>query len=144
MNIGAFTNMVSISAEYEGNLRTKATHEPSGATLLTDAPVDNQGKGESFAPTDLIGTALVTCVSTMMGIQAKASNINLEGMRLGIKKVMSTEPPRRIGEFAIDIYLPNIIDKKDQGRIEKAAARCPVIESLHPDIKKTINFHWKN
>ena len=128
---------------YEGNLRTVATHLQSGTVIETDAPTDNQGKGERFSPTDLVATALGTCMLTIMGIKARDLQVNLEGTKVDITKIMSANP-RRIGEIKIVIKFPGSVDADEKQRkiIEKAAMTCPVFESLHPDMKKDVEFEW--
>jgi putative redox protein len=128
---------------YEGNLRTVATHLQSGTVIETDAPTDNQGKGERFSPTDLVATALGNCMLTIMGIKARDMNVNLEGTKIDIKKVMVTDP-RRIGEIKVTFNFPEGLkaDDKQKAILERAALTCPVIESLHPELKKTVEFNW--
>jgi uncharacterized OsmC-like protein len=126
---------------YEGNLRTVATHLQSGTVIETDAPTDNQGKGERFSPTDLVATALGNCMLTIMGIKARDMNVNLEGTKVDITKIMATEP-RRIGEIKVVINFPESLQADEKQRIilERAAMTCPVFESLHPDMKKDVEF----
>lgn len=128
---------------YEGNLRTVATHLQSGTTIETDAPTDNQGKGERFSPTDLVATALGNCMLTIMGIKARDMQLNLEGTTVDITKNMATEP-RRIGEIKVVINFSESLklDEKQRIIIERAAMTCPVFESLHPDLKKDVEFKW--
>src|SRR5271170_4611556 len=125
--------MVQIDAVYEGNLRCKATHEPSGATLLTDAPKDNQGNGEAFSPTDLVATALGTCMLTTMGIAAKRLNVDLAGTRVRVQKEMITNPIRRIGKLTVEIHGPAQTTADQRRQLEAAAHTCPVQKGLHPD-----------
>ncbi len=128
---------------YEGNLRTVATHLQSGTVLETDAPTDNQGKGERFSPTDLVATALGNCMLTIMGIKAKDLQVNLEGTKIDITKIM-TAHPRKIGEIKVLINFPENVkaDEKQRTILERAAITCPVFESLHPDMKKDVEFKW--
>jgi putative redox protein len=128
---------------YEGNLRTVATHLQSGTVIETDAPTDNQGKGERFSPTDLVATALGNCMLTIMGIKARDMNVNLEGTKIDITKVMVTDP-RRIGEIKVTFNFPEGLkpDDKQKAILERAALTCPVFESLHPDLNKTVEFKW--
>ncbi|MDQ6815746.1 MAG: OsmC family protein [Bacteroidota bacterium] len=128
---------------YEGNLRTVATHLQSGTVIETDAPTDNQGKGERFSPTDLVATALGNCMLTIMGIKARDMQLNLEGTAVDITKNMVTNP-RRIGEIKVVINFPENLkaDEKQRAIIERAAMTCPVFESLHPDLKKDVEFKW--
>ncbi|GHC13378.1 OsmC family protein [Cerasicoccus arenae] len=134
--------MVEITARYEGELRTTATHGPSGVTLVTDAPVDNQGKGESFSPTDLCATALVSCMATIMGIKARNLNIDLTGMTMRIEKHMSADPPRRIVSLPVEIHAPSAVPMEQRATLERSCRACPVFQSLHPAIEKTFHFHW--
>jgi putative redox protein len=128
---------------YEGNLRTVATHLQSGTVIETDAPTDNQGKGERFSPTDLVATALGNCMLTIMGIKAKDMNVNLEGTKIDITKIMVTDP-RRIGEIKVAFHFPESLkpDEKQKSILERAALTCPVFESLHPNLKKSVEFNW--
>ena len=128
---------------YEGNLRTVATHLQSGTVIETDAPTDNQGKGERFSPTDLVATALGNCMLTIMGIKARDMQLNLEGTTVDITKIMAANP-RRIGEIKVVINFPENLHapEKDRVIIERAAMTCPVFESLHPDMKKDVEFKW--
>lgn len=127
---------------YQGDLRTAATHLQSGTQILTDAPTDNHGKGEAFSPTDLVATALASCMATIMGIAAKTHGIALEGTRFEVTKKMVSDP-RRIGEIVVAVHYPEnlSLSPKEKTILEKAAMGCPVLESLHPDCKKTISFH---
>lgn len=128
---------------YQGDLRTVATHLQSGTVIETDAPVDNQGKGERFSPTDLVATALATCMGTVMGIAARTHGINIDGTEFDVEKIMVPNP-RRIGEIKVAVRFPaaQSYDEKQKTILEKAALTCPVFESLHPDCKKTIHFLW--
>lgn len=127
---------------YRGNLRCEATHGPSGNTLVTDAPVDNQGKGEAFSPTDLVGTALGACMLTIMGIVAKRHEIDLEGTTVTVQKEMVQQPVRRIGKLAVSIHVPRELSEDDKKRLENAAYTCPVKKSIHPDIEVPVTFEW--
>ncbi len=134
--------MVKITATYQGDLRCTATHSPSQTQLFTDAPVDNQGKGESFSPTDLVATALITCMMTIMGIKAREMNIDLTGTELNVEKIMANNP-RRIAALPVKITFPPLqIDEKSKKILENAALTCPVAKSIHPDIEFTIEFKW--
>lgn len=128
---------------YEGDLRTVATHVQSGTVIETDAPVDNQGKGERFSPTDLVATALASCMCTIMGIAARTHHIHIEGIICEVEKVMTTNP-RRIGEIKVNIIFPKTakIEEKYRTILERAALTCPVYESLHPECKKSVLFIW--
>ncbi|MEN6502195.1 MAG: OsmC family protein [Tenuifilaceae bacterium] len=126
---------------YQGNLRTIATHTRSGEQISTDAPVDNQGKGEFFSPTDLLATSLGACMVTIMGISAQTHGFNIDGTRLEVQKIMGTNP-RRVVEVIIDLYFPSDYSDKHKRIIEAASRECPVAQSLHPDLKQTIRFHY--
>lgn len=132
--------MVRISIEYTGDLHCKAQHGPSGSVVETDAPVDNQGRGESFSPTDLVATGLGTCMATIMGIYAKRKGIPLEGLRIEIGKEMTQSPPRKISKLTAEIWLPAGVAKDPA--LEAAALTCPVYQSLHPEVEKSVVFHW--
>lgn len=133
--------MIEIEINYEGQLYNVATHGPSGATLQTDAPVDNNGKGESFSPTDLVATALGSCMATVMGIIAERKSISLEGLKIKVRKHMSSDTPRRIARLEVDLRIP-LPEHHEHATILKAAARgCPVHQSLHPEIE--LVFHWE-
>jgi putative redox protein len=135
-------DMVEIRIEYPGDLECKATHGPSGATLMTDAPVDNQGKGRTFSPTDLVATALGTCIFTIMGIVAQRHGIDLAGSSMIVRKEMTSQPVRRIGQLEVEIHVPKALPDQDRRRLEGAAAACPVKRSLHPDIDIPFRFCW--
>ena len=134
--------MVVIQMEYEGNLHCKAVHEPSGTVLTTDAPKDNQGRGESFSPTDLVATALGTCILTTIGILARTLNLSIDGATASVEKEMSSTPPRKIGSLAVKVRIPHSIDPENRQKIERAAHTCPVHRSLHPDVQAPIIFTW--
>ena len=134
--------MKTATVIYLGELRTENTHLRSGNKIITDAPVDNKGKGEAFAPTDLVATALADCIITIMGIRAEALGLDLKGTRLEVDKVMN-ENPRRIKEIIIDIFFPEIeISDKNKASLERIVDHCPVAQSLHPDVKQNIRIHW--
>lgn len=134
--------MVRIDAVYEGELRCEAVHAPSGTRLRTDAPKDNQGRGELFSPTDLVATALGTCIATIMGIVADRHGIELEGMRFEIAKVMSAEPPRRIARVEITFHMPPGIDAKPRELFRQCVESCPVRRSLHPGVEVPVTFAY--
>jgi len=136
--------LVKISVSYEGQLRCSTTHGPSGATLSTDAPVDNEGKGESFSPTDLVATALATCMATIMGISAKRHSVKLEGMSIETTKEMSTDTPRRIVALKSTISIPLPGNHPQKKLLEAAALGCPVHHSLDPRITKSVEFVWQS
>ncbi len=124
---------------YLGSLRTEAEHLQSGTKIITDAPVDNHGKGESFSPTDTVATALATCMLTIMGIKAEAMGISIEGTTAEVTKTMAAEP-RRISKIEVTLSLPRKYEDKEMKILENAAKTCPVFYSLHPDIEKDIRF----
>lgn len=135
--------MVTIQLTYQGGLRCSATHVSSGNTLSTDAPVDNNGKGESFSPTDLLATGLGACMATVMGIFAERKQIPLEGLKVEVRKHMSTDTPRRISKLEVDIDMPLAADHPERALFESAARGCPAHHSLHPDIETIFNWTWK-
>lgn len=134
--------MVRIDVAYEGELRCRAAHGPSGAEVLTDAPVDNHGRGQSFSPTDLVATALGTCMATIMGIVAERHDVDLTGMRITVVKEMVVEPTRRIGRLRTVIHVPAEPDERTRAVLERAALACPVHASLHPEMDKPVLFRW--
>jgi putative redox protein len=134
--------MVNIQVEYQGDLHCKAVHGPSHAELATDAPVDNQGRGESFSPTDLVATALGTCMLTVMGIQARTLGIDIGGATASVGKEMTITAPRRIQTLTVKIHVPHAISHENQQKLERAALTCPVHKSLHPDIQVPLEFTW--
>ncbi len=134
--------MVKSSITYEPGFRTQAIHEPSGNVILTDAPKDNNGKGEAFSPTDLVATALGSCMCTIMGIVAERQGINLEGLKVETAKYMSSDSPRRIIKVELKIYLPIPEDHPEAKRLVAGAKGCPVHHSLHPDIETPIEWIW--
>jgi uncharacterized OsmC-like protein len=134
--------MATATTLYLGELRTEATHLLSGSKLITDAPPDNHGKGAFFSPTDLVATALGSCMITVMGISAQTHNFNLDGTRLEITKIMSSEPPRRISEVIIEITFPEDYPEKVKRIIDHTVKNCPVALSLHPDLKQTVRLHY--
>ena len=134
--------MVSLTSTYEGGLRCRATHGPSGTTLITDAPVDNHGKGESFSPTDLVATALGACMMTIMGIAAERHQLDLSGMQIEVTKVMSADLPRRIAKLATTIKVPLPPEHPQRALLENAALTCPVHKSLSAEMEKPVDFEW--
>ena len=125
--------------EYKGELRTEAVHLKSGKTIITDAPIDNQGKGEAFSPTDLVATALASCMLTIMGIVAERDGIKLEGTIAEVEKIMA-ENPRRIGEIKIKIKFSQKLNPEEREKLERAAKTCPVSGSLNENLKETFEF----
>ena len=126
---------------YKGYLRTEATHIRSGSTIITDAPSDNKGKGETFSPTDLVATALASCMLTIMGIKANEIDINIEGASAKVKKIMAAGP-RRIAQVIIDINIPIQADDKTKNILEKVALTCPVEKSLTNSMIRDVKFIW--
>ena len=134
--------MATIKTKYEGNLRTFSTHLASGNEIITDAPVDNHGKGEAFSPTDLVSAALGACMLTVMGVAAKTHSIDFNNVNIEITKIMASDP-RRIAEISIAFYF-NGTEYSDHHKLilERTARTCPVAMSLHPDLKQSIVFNW--
>lgn len=128
---------------YQGSLRTICEHLQSGQQIITDAPTDNNGKGEAFSPTDLLATSLAACMITVMGIKANANAWNIDDTELKVTKVMASEP-RRVSEIIIELNMPKDREFDDKTRkiLENTARTCPVALSLHPDIKQNIIFNW--
>ena len=137
------SDMVKVKINYEGGLRCELEHEKSGKTFQTDAPVDNNGKGESFSPTDLCASALGSCIATIVGMQMEALGLDLSGMRIEVQKEMSESLPRRIAKLTTDVWLPIELGDDQKWKVEIAAKNCPVHHSLNPEIEKPIHFHWK-
>lgn len=140
--------MVDIDVTYTGQLHCDATHRPSGTVLATDAPVDNRGKGESFSPTDLVATALATCMVTTMGIAAIDKGWKLETTQVHVKKHMTSKPPRRIARLEVEITVPPgacaTLDGAARDRLIEIAETCPVRLSLLPAITVPILFSWQD
>jgi putative redox protein len=134
--------MVQIDIEYQGKLRTQAKHEPSGSILLTDAPKDNQGNGEAFSPTDLVATALGTCMVTTMGIVAKRINVHLTGTTVRVLKEMVATPMRRIDQLTVEMHCPASVPAEHRPQLERTALACPVFKSLHPDVQIPVQILW--
>lgn len=126
---------------YKGSLRTEATHLRSGNRIITDAPTDNNGKGEAFSPTDLVATALASCMLTIMGIKSDEMNINIEGTSAEVKKIMGSVP-RRIAQVIIVINIPISTDEKTKNILKKAALTCPVDKSLSDSVIREVKFIW--
>lgn len=134
--------MVEIRVLYEGALRCRAVHGPSGAELGTDAPVDNRGKGASFSPTDLVGTAMGTCMLTIMGIAAEEHGWDMTGASARVVKHMVADPRRRIGKLAVVLALPSGLPAEARPVLERAAHGCPVHASLRPEVEVELRFAW--
>lgn len=134
--------METIRTIYEGNLRTSALHLQSGIKIITDAPTDNQGKGEAFSPTDLLAASLGSCMITIMGIHAKKNNFSIEGVSVKITKIMA-QNPRRVGEIVIEFKMPeNGFTEEQKKSLENVALNCPVAKSIHPDLKQKVIFNY--
>jgi putative redox protein len=133
------------SIVYKGQLRTSATHLQSQSVIETDAPTDNHGKGERFSPTDLVATALGSCMLTIMGIKANDMNIDLNGVKMDIQKHMKADP-RRIGAVDVIFTFPSTLSLSDKDKtiLQNAALTCPVAKSLHPDIEQNVSFNWSS
>ncbi len=127
---------------YLGDLRTKSTHLASQSEILSDAPIDNNGKGEAFSPTDYVANALASCMLTIMGIKARDMGIDISQSRAEVTKTMASDP-RRIAEIEVRLLMSVQADKKIQTILENAAKTCPVGKSLHPDVVQNITFVWK-
>jgi putative redox protein len=135
--------MVEIKLNYEGDLHCRATHLPSGNTLVTDAPLDNNGLGQAFSPTDLVATALGACMATVIGIVAKRKELAVEGMAISVRKFMSDDMPRRIKRLELDLQIPLPATHPDRKVLESAARGCPVHHSIHPDIEVVMDWTWQ-
>jgi putative redox protein len=134
--------MVVIDIAYQGRLRCNARHQPSGTVIATDAPLDNQGRGESFSPTDLVATALGSCILTIMGIFAERHGVDLSRARVSVAKHMVADPQRRIARLEVDIVVPGVADHKLRAALEAAASGCPVKRSIEGSIQVVERFHW--
>lgn len=134
--------MTTVKATYLGDLRIECEHLQSGTKIITDAPTDNHGKGESFSPTDLCASALAACMMTIMGLYAQNAGLDVKGTEIEITKVMATDP-RRIGEVIVTFHMPDrAYTEKDKKALERAALTCPVHYSLGGQVKQTITFEW--
>ena len=133
--------MTTSTSKYSGELRTHSVHTQSGETYITDAPTDNEGKGEAFSPTDIVATSLANCMMTIMGIVSKRKGLIIEGTEAKIDKFMGTDP-RRITEIKIDFYFPLNFSEDERKLLEKSALNCPVAKSLSSDLKQNIQFHY--
>ncbi len=134
--------MVTITSTYDGGLRCSSIHGPSGVTLITDAPVDNHGKGESFSPTDLVATAVANCMMTIMAIAAERHGIDVKGTTITIGKEMSADAPRRIVGLKSVMTIPLPADHPQRALLEAAALSCPVKKSISPEIDASVEFKW--
>jgi putative redox protein len=127
---------------YKGELRTSCIHLASNNAIITDAPIDNHGKGEAFSPTDLVATALASCMLTVMGIKANQMELDILGAKADVTKIMASEP-RRIAEIMVNIRMPQkTFSEKEKAILEHTAKTCPVFFSLHADLKKSVIFVW--
>ena len=134
--------MKTAKITYQGNLRTEAVHLQSGQTIITDAPLDNNGRGEAFSPTDLLSTSLGSCMLTIMGIVAQRHQLDIEGATVEITKKMESNP-RRVGEIIVEFTMPkNNFSDKDKELLENAAHTCPVAKSLSAELKQTVVFNY--
>jgi uncharacterized OsmC-like protein len=131
---------VEVTGRYIGTLKTEMVHGPSGVSLRTAAPVDNQGDGSSFSPTDLVAAALASCMVTTMAIVAESHGIDLAGVRFRVEKHMTEAPPRAIARLPVEIHMPASLSPEDRQRLERAAHSCPVHRSLGPEIEKDVRF----
>jgi len=134
--------MTTIESSYRGELRTEARHLQSETTLVTDAPVDNQGKGESFSPTDLVATGLASCMLTIMGIVAERHGWDLTRATASATKVMAADPVRRIARIEVTIRIPGEFDRQARAALEKAAMGCPVHATLGDRVEMPVEFVW--
>ncbi len=134
--------MPTANITYVGELRTVCMHLQSGTEILTDAPTDNHGKGEAFSPTDLVATALGSCMVSIMGIKSRDLDIELKDSTVSITKIMQAEP-RRIAKIEVVLNMAIATSDKNKTILERAAMTCPVLLSLHPDIEKEVTFNWK-
>lgn len=126
---------------YLGELRTQCRHLRSGNEFITDAPLDNNGRGEAFSPTDTVATALASCMLTVMGIKAQSMDLELRGAYAEVTKKMAPNP-RRISGIEVSLYFSSVIEEKERGVLERVGNTCPVIQSIHPDIETVIQYHW--
>lgn len=134
--------MVQTHITYEGDLRCRAVHAPSGTTLVTDAPTDNHGKGESFSPTDLVGASLGSCLLTILGMVAERRGWDVRGASVTVEKVMQTEPVRKIARLAVEVRVPGALEERDRIVLERAAAACPVAATLEGTLEIDTRWVW--
>lgn len=135
------SHKITSQVVYLGDLRTESVHLQSGNKIITDAPLDNNGKGEAFSPTDTVATALASCATTIMGIKARDMDLDLSSLRAEVTKTMSAAP-RRISGIKIEFYFDKELSDKQKTILERAAFTCPVFQSLNPDMIKEIKFNW--
>jgi len=136
--------MVQIDVTYTAKLKCSAVHEPSGTTLITAAPKDNMGDGSSFSPTDLLATALGTCMITTMGIFAMKNEIDLQGTTVRVQKIMTATPTRRVAKLPVEITVVKYVAPEFRERLENAAHTCPVAKTLSGETEIPVTFHWKD
>lgn len=134
--------MVSIEFEYQGDLHCSAVHGPSATALTTDAPKDNHGRGETFSPTDLVATALGSCMLTTMGIMARTLNVDIAGATAKVDKEMTSTPFRMIQKLTVKIHVPGSVSPENQTKFERAALSCPVAKTLNPSVQIPTEFTW--
>lgn len=130
-----------MNVTYLGQLKCSATHK-SGSTIQTDAPADVGGEGSTFSPTDLVATALASCIATTLGLYATRKGYDLKGMKVDVEKIMGDSGGRRIEQLPIEIWIPGSFSDEQKASLEKIAHACPVHKSLHPDVKVDITIHW--
>ena len=133
--------MPTVSCRYRGELRCEATHHGSGAVLITDAPIDNAGKGEEFSPTDLLATSVATCMLTIMGITAKSRNWSIEGSTADVEKQMTQSGPRKVEKLRVHLKLPQQLSNEQRSLLQRVAEQCPVKRSLDPSIQ--LELFWR-
>jgi putative redox protein len=134
--------MTSVTIEYQGDLHCKATHALSGTVLTTDAPRDNHGKGESFSPTDLVATALGSCILSVMGLRARVLKVDISGATAAVDKEMANAPARKIKKITVKVRVPHQLSSEHRQALEDAAYTCPVHKSMHPDVEMPIEIAW--
>lgn len=134
--------MVQINIDYQGDLRCRSEHAPSSTALVTDAPTDNHGRGESFSPTDLVATALGTCMITVMGIAARKNGWNIDGAKLVVHKHMTAVPSRRIGRLDVELRMPHALDESTRRELEEIGRNCPVAATLDGNVEMNLEFVW--
>jgi len=135
---------VEITGKYIGNLKNELTHGPSGTKLITVPPVDNQGDGSSFSPTDLVATALGSCMMSLITLVGQRDGLDLTGLAFRAEKHMSSTPPRRISAIPVTLHMPKGLTPDQRKKLENAALTCPVHRSLHPDVEKPVTFVYED
>jgi putative redox protein len=136
--------MVKIEIEHSGGLHSEALHTESGTRIRTDAPLDNGGKGESFSPTDLLATALGTCMTTTMDLYARTNGFGVDGARVVVLKHMASQPTRRVGKLEVVVEMPLSGRHPQRAALERAALNCPVAKSLSSEIQIPVSFLWRD